>query len=142
MLQLSLRRGAGALIMIAALSATGCASNGKADQKLLEATLRQYASVMRWGDPSQAIAFVDPEVLRANPVSAIELERWKQVQIAGYRERPAEMSGELEARQVAQIDLVNRHTQQVRNVLDMQVWRYDPVAKKWWLMSGLPKLAP
>ena len=128
--------------VLAVVVSVGCASSQKADGKLLESTLRSYASVMRWGDVAQALPFIDPAVLEANPVDAVTLERFKQVQVAGYRERSLEMTGELEARQIVQIDLVNRHTQEERTVVDQQRWRYDAVEKKWWLMSGLPDITP
>ena len=92
------------------------------------------------GDIEQAVAFIDPEVIEKDPIDPIELERFKQVQVAGYRERTNERAGEFEVSQVVQIDLVNRHTQEVRSVVDVQRWRYDPVAKRWWLMSGLPPI--
>lgn len=130
------------VVVLAVVVLAACASAQKQEAKLLESTLRSYASVMRWGDVAQALPFIDPEVLEAKPVDAITLERFKQVQVAGYRERSLEMTGELEARQIVQIDLVNRHTQEVRSVVDQQRWRYDAVEKKWWLMSGLPDITP
>ena len=130
-----------ALAALALALLAGCASSPKADAKLLEQTLRSYASVIRWGEIEQAIAFIDPAVLEEHPIDRLELERFKQVQVAGYRERAAEMAGEYEAVQIVQLDLVNRHTQEVRSVVDRQRWRYDPVEKRWWLMSGLPRIA-
>ena len=103
--------------------------------------MRSYGSVMRWGDIEQAIGFMDPKVLEADPIEPVEIERLKQVQIAGYRERSSEQTGELEARQVVQIELVNRHTQEVRSVVDVQTWRYDLEQKRWYLMSGLPDIS-
>ena len=127
-----------AIVALALLSA--CATQQKQEAKLLESTLRSYASVMRWGDAEQAVAFIDPEIAEKNPVDRITLERFKQVQIAGYRERAPEMTGPQEATQVVQIDLVNRHTQEVRSLVDVQRWRYDAEKKRWWLVSGLPDL--
>jgi hypothetical protein len=37
-----------------------------------------------------------------------------------------------------EIRLVNRNTQVERTLTDHQRWTYDPVAKRWWLVSGLP----
>jgi hypothetical protein len=128
--------------VFAVLVSAGCATSAKSDQKLLESTLRSYGSVMRWGDVAQAVPFIDPAVLEERPIDAVTLERFKQVQIAGYRERSMEMVNEFEAMQIVQIDLVNRHTQEVRSLVDRQFWRWDPVEKRWWLMSGLPDITP
>lgn len=128
--------------LVAAILCAGCGSSDKADTKVLEETLRQYASTVRWGEMEQALSFVDPEVLEADPVEPFELERLRQVQVAGYRERPYAFIGELRVQQVVQIELVNRHTQEVRSTVDAQVWRFDPDAKRWWLMTGLPRFEP
>ena len=133
----------GWMILVAAVMlSAGCGSSKSKDIKVLEETLRQYASTVRWGDIEQALSFVDPEVLKADPVEPFELERMRQLQVAGYRERPYAFVGELRVRQIVQIELVNRHTQEVRSTVDAQEWRFDPEAKRWWLMSGLPRFEP
>jgi hypothetical protein len=128
------------MLLVAALSSS-CASSNRKELKLLDETLREYASVMRWGDTAQAIAFIDPEVLKERPLSPVAVQRYAQVQIAGYREQPYQLVTPTEARQTVQVDLVNRHTQEARSVIDTQRWRYDATAKRWWLMSGLPDIA-
>ena len=130
------------VLAFVALVVAGCGSSRKADVKILEETLRQYASTVRWGDIEQALSFVDPAVLKADPVEPFELERMRQLQVAGYRERPYEFIGELRVRQIVQIELVNRHTQEARSAVDLQEWRFDPEAKRWWLMTGLPSFEP
>ena len=120
---------------------TACSSGPKADVKLLDETLHQYASVMRWSDSMEAgVEFVDPEVLAAHPPRTIDLERMRQLQVAGYREQAYSFIDDLRVRQVVQIELVNRHTQEVRSIVDAQEWRYDPEGKRWWLMTGLPRV--
>jgi hypothetical protein len=131
------------LVMVFAVLLAGCGSQKKADVKLLEETLRQYASTVRWGEIEQALGFIDPEVLKADPVEPFQLERLRQIQVAGYRERGAyTFIGELRVRQVVQVELVNRHTQEARSAVDVQEWRFDPVARRWWLMTGLPRFDP
>ncbi|HVF34130.1 MAG TPA: hypothetical protein VND91_02280 [Candidatus Saccharimonadia bacterium] len=130
------------ILVAAVVLSAGCGSSKSKDIKVLEETLRQYASTVRWGDIEQALSFVDPEVLKADPVEPFELERMRQLQVAGYRERPYAFVGELRVRQIVQIELVNRHTQEVRSTVDAQEWRFDPEAKRWWLMSGLPRFEP
>ena len=127
------------LILLAVLLAA-CGSTQKSEADLLQATLLEYGKAMRWGEVDQVLGFMDPEVLAANPIPALELERFRQVQIAGYRDQGPVMLDETHASQVVQIDLINRHTQQVRSVVDRQQWRLDREAKRWLLMSGLPRI--
>lgn len=128
------------LLFVGLLVACGTTSK-KSDVELLEATLTGYAKVMRWGEVDQAIAYIDPEVLAVHPIASVELERFRQIQIAGYREQPVELVDETHARQIVQIELINRHTQAVRSIIDRQEWRLDREKKRWWLSSGLPKIA-
>ena len=127
-------------IVLLTLFLAACGSGRKADTKLLENTLRLYASTVRWGDIERTLGFVDPAVLEANPPARLDLDRLKQLQVVGYREQPFQFVGELTVRQVVQIEYVNRHTQAARSAVDVQEWRFDPEARRWWLMSGLPKV--
>lgn len=113
-----------------------CSTSNERD-KLLDATLDQYAAAIRWGDIDAAIAFLAPDAKRP---TTFEIERLKQLQIAGYREQPPVVLSPNEVEQIAQIDFVNRHTQESRGVVERFRWRYDETAKRWWLQSGLPKL--
>lgn len=119
------------LMFVAACSAT------REQDKLLDATLDNYAAAMRWGSVDDAIAFLAPDAPRP---SAFDIERLKQLQIAGYREQPPVQLSPTEVEQVAQIDFVNRHTQEGRATVERMRWRYDETAKRWWLVSGIPKL--
>lgn len=128
-------------LLIAAASAllVSCATDKmRSKETLLIDTLRSYAATIRWGSVENAQAFIDPKVLAERPPSALELERFKQVQITGYNEQPALPAGEDEVRQIVEISLVNVNTQAARSVIDRQTWRYDEGAKRWWLMTGLP----
>lgn len=127
-----------ALFALAALLAA-CGNPQRSDLKLLDETLDQYASAVRWGTPEQIVAFIDPEVLARRPVREFDLERLRQLRVAGFRADPPVVHGDGRARQAAQIDLVNVNTQQMRNVIEVSEWRWDPAAKRWWLASGLPR---
>ena len=107
------------------------------ENKLLDATLDQYAAAVRWGSVDDALGFLAPDTPRP---SAFEIERLKQLQIAGYREQPPAVLSPTEVEQVAQIDFVNRHTQEGKATVERMRWRYDEAAQRWWLVSGIPKL--
>jgi hypothetical protein len=131
-----LRRLAASLVF-AALA--GCATSAsKAD--LLNTTLESYATVIRWGNFEDAVAFVDPETIKAHPITKLDLDRYTQVRVTTYTDQPVRPIGEGEARQTVEIGLVNNNTQSLRSVIDRQVWRYDEKAKHWWLVSGLPDI--
>ena len=124
-------------LALAATFALAACNSTREQDKLLDQTLDAYGAAIRWGEVNDALAFLAPDA--AKP-SAFELERLRQLQIAGYREQPPVMLTPTEVEQVVQIDYVNRHTQEGRATVERMHWRYDATAKRWWLTSGLPKL--
>lgn len=127
------------LFAVALLALAGC-FQAKNNALLLDDTLANYASAIRWGNIEDALSFVDPEVLKAHPVTKLDLERYHQVQITTYNDQPPVRINDLEVRQVVEIGLVNTNTQAARSIIDKQVWRLDEKANRWWLMSGLPDI--
>ncbi len=128
-------------LLCAVFLLTGCASDPKSgDARKLETTLSAYHSALRWHGVEQALAMHDPEVLKEHAPTPFEIEHWKQFRIVGYREGTAVPDGEGRVQQRVAIELVNVNTQSVRNLVDVQEWRYDAEAKRWWLTSGLPDL--
>lgn len=126
-------------VMLAFCLLAGCAMQ-KSKGDLLDATLESYAATLRWGSVEDAVAFVDPETLKAHPFTDLDRERYRQVRVSGYDAQPARPLGDNEVALSAEIVLTNNNTQAVRNVLDRQRWRYDEKAKRWWLVSGLPDI--
>ena len=124
------------LFLLLLLVLAGCNSTREQD-KLLDATLDQYAATIRWGDVTDAIAFLAPDAPRP---TAFDLERLAQLQIAGSREQIPVLLTPTDVEQIVQIEFVNRHTQESRSTIERMRWRYDDTAKRWWLTSGLPKL--
>lgn len=106
----------------------------------LDEVLYSYAGTIRWSDFDRAPGYLDPLSLEVDPLDPIELERLKQYQVTSYDVRTMENPSEVEYMQVVEIGFVNRHTQAEKKVIDRQLWRWDPVGKRWWLSSGLPDL--
>jgi len=125
-------------LLFLALLLAACASGP--DTRKRDEALYLYASAIRWSDIDAALAFIDPELLRTQPLSSVERARYDQVQVAGYQVKNILASDEDELVQVVEIRLVNRHTQVERIIMDRQRWRWDETAKTWWLMSGLPNI--
>ena len=109
-------------------------------ETILEDTLKNYAATIRWGDMLQAQAFVDPAYRQAHPLSDLDMQRYRQVQVTAYNDQPAAPFNENEVAQTGEIGLVNVNTQAARSIIDRQVWRYDEKQKHWWLMTGLPDI--
>lgn len=124
------------IVAVLALFLAACSSTRDED-KLLDATLDQYAAAVRWGSIEDALGFLAPEAPRP---SAFDIERLRQLQIAGYREQPPVQLSPTEVEQVAQIDFVNRHTQEGKSTIERFRWRFDAEAQRWWLVSGIAKL--
>lgn len=115
-----------------------CAGNPRVPPA--DATFYNYAGTLRWNGFEQALDFVDPQVREADPPSALEMERYRQVEVKGYQVvRATALSNERIEREV-EISLVNRHTQRERVLRHTEVWRLDPEARRWWLASGLPDI--
>ena len=120
----------------------GCAGTPKTTQRdRLDALQYTWSAAIRWGDFEGAVQLLDPKLLDTARPTALELERYKQVQISGYRDLGE--SRDLEAgTAVREVDIgvINRHTQAERTVRYRETWRWDPEAKTWWITSGLPDL--
>lgn len=134
-------------VFIAALSTVllaACASLSmdkiKSKESILEETLKTYAATIRWGDMTQALAFVDPKYRQAHPLTDLDIARYRQVQVTSYNDQPAAPISADEVAQTVEIGLVNINTQSARSIIDRQIWHYDEKAKRWWLMTGLPDI--
>jgi hypothetical protein len=128
-------------ILLSTVLLSGCATDKQADA--LNLTMIQYANAVRFDGFEAAEEFVDPKVRAAHPLTDLDRERFKQVQVSGYDDGNGPVpAGQYEVRQTVQISLTNVHTQSVRTVVDHQRWRYDPEKNHWWLETGLPDISP
>ncbi|WP_262378577.1 hypothetical protein [Luteimonas viscosa] len=119
-----------------ALLLVGCASTGS-QMSALERAQYNFSAAIRWGDFEGAWNLVDPAFRDANPMSALEFERYKQIQVSHYRDL-ASSPGETEALREIEIGVVNRHTMAERTMRYTEQWRYDAEKKAWWITGGLP----
>jgi hypothetical protein len=132
-------RVASMMLLLAVLG--GCATAAKHSKETqLDETLKSYAATVRWGDMTQAEAFLAPDYREHHPLSKLDLSRYHQVQVTWYHDAPAVPVSANEVSQTVEIGLVNVNTQGARSVVDHQLWRYDDKAERWWLVSGLPDI--
>jgi hypothetical protein len=132
-----------ALLLCAALALAamaGCATTRRVDRnEALREAQYAWSAAIRWGDFEGAWTMVDPKYRDDHPLTALELERYEQVQVSGYRELGASAGPDTATRQI-EIGVVNRHTQVERTTRYAEQWRYDAAADRWWITSGLPDL--
>ena len=131
------------LILLATLLALTACASGAGSKQSNELDRLQYAwsGAIRWGDFEGVSNLIDPKLRETGSPSAVELERYKQVQISAYRDvgSNVDMKGGTAVRDI-ELGVINRHTQAERSVRYREQWRWDPEAKTWWLVSGLPDL--
>jgi len=123
------------LVLLWALLA-GCGTGGR-KMTVLQETQYAYSAAIRWGDFEGAWQLIDPTYREAQPMTDLQFERYKQIQISGYRDL-AERVDEGTAMREIQIGIINRNTMAERSIRYTEQWRYDAEAKRWWITSGLP----
>ncbi len=127
-------------LVVASLVA-GCGGMAThSENQALQVTLVAYANAVRWRGFDEALKYVDPQTLKAHPLTPLDLERYRQVRVASYTEQPVVPLGKHEVQQTVEIGIVNVHTQTERTIVDRQIWRYDEASKHWHLVSGLPDI--
>ena len=112
----------------------------RSQRSKLGPTQDAYVAAVRWGDFDKAEGFIDPQYLLQRPITDLQRERYRQIQVSSYRERSvgAGADGSIERR--VEMGVINRNTQAERLVLVNERWRWDPEAKRWWQAAGLPDL--
>ena len=125
------------LSLLLVLAACGAA---RMDQmSALQRAQYAYSAAIRWGDFEGAWNMVDPDYRKAHPISELEFERYKQVQISGYHDMGEQATKTAAIREIG-IGVVNRNTLVERQTRYTERWRYDAEGKAWWLTVGLPDL--
>lgn len=99
-----------------------------------------YAAAIRWGDFETAWQLVDPAYKAEHPMTDLEFERYQQVQISGYRDVSTSGGPDGTVERAIELRVINRHTMAERTMRYRERWRWDPEAKRWWLVVGLPDL--
>src|SRR5690606_37396716 len=113
-----------------------CASTSK-EMSALDRAQYDWSAAIRWGQEEGAWEMVDPAVREARPMTDLDFERYRQVQVSYYRDI-ASRRGDSEALREIEVGVINRHTMAERSLRHTEAWRYDPEARTWWNVSGLP----
>jgi len=108
--------------------------------KALEVSLKSYSLAVRWNDFEAASELIDPEMSNAERFSEQDESYYKNFQISGYTLKTSAYTDPAHYTQRVELRIIDQDTQIERTKIDKQSWRYDAIAKRWWLTSGLPKL--
>ncbi len=127
-----------ALLLVLGFAGTALAGS-RSQQDKLDDLQTAYAAAIRWSEFESAWGAVAPAYRQAHPLTDLELERYRQVQVSSYK---VGRVGVLDGDVVRDIELgvINRNTQAERIVRYRERWRWDEPAKTWWLLDGLPDL--
>ena len=124
-----------ACLLLATLLA-GCATTGQ--KNALDSAQYTYSAAIRWGDFEGAWQMVDPAFREAHPLTDLELERYKQVQVTAYHDLAGQELPDGDVVREIEIGVVNRHTLVERKTRYTERWHYDAQAERWWMAVGLP----
>ena len=139
--ELPMRRIALLAFALAVMALAGCAADKRSES--LNTTLMRYGSVIRWGDFTTAMSFVDKDYATEHPMTSIDQGRLAQLRVTSYDDGSGpQPAGDDEVIQVVQINVVNLNTQAERSIVDRQRWHYDHQKGTWSLMTGLPDFSP
>ncbi|MBJ7575354.1 hypothetical protein [Luteimonas sp. MC1828] len=124
------------LLLCVLLVVTACASaRGRGDA--LQRVQYAYSAAIRWGDFEGAWNMVEPEYREKHPMTEVQLERYRQIQVSHYRDLSAQAGEDTAVREI-DIGVINRHTMAERSLRYQEAWRYDADSRAWVLTSGLP----
>ncbi|WP_228114470.1 hypothetical protein [Stenotrophomonas sp. MYb238] len=120
--------------------AAQAAGPSRGQRNKLAQTQDAYVAAVRWSDFEAAEGFIDPEYRQAHPLTDLQRERYRQVQVSNYRERSTGVAADGAVERRVEMGVVNRNTLAERTVMVTERWRWDAEAKRWWQAQGLPDL--
>ena len=126
------------LALLAMLAPAGAQS--RMQRGKLQQVQDAYAASIRWGEFENAWQAVDPAYRAEHTMTELEFERYKQVQISGYRDLSSRGGPDGTVERAVELRVINKHTMAERTERYVERWRWDPQAKRWWLVVGLPDL--
>ena len=116
------------------------AGPSRSQRNKLTQTQDAYVAAVRWSDFEAAERFIDPAYWQAHPLTDLQRERYRQVQVSNYRERSTGVAADGAIERRVEMGVINRNTLAERTVMVTERWRWDPEAKRWWQAQGLPDL--
>ena len=127
-----------ALIFFVCLALTaGCAAySDMKKQDDFSETSKSYEKMIFWSNYDTADSFRDPQERESHPADIDEL---KNIKVTSYSVKKVSVSeDQSEVRQTVEIGYYRVDEVTLKTIRDQQVWVYNPIAKRWYLQSGLP----
>lgn len=125
------------VLLVTLLSSAYATAGGRKADKLHQAQ-SAFAGAVRWGDFEGAWSLVEPKYREEHPMTELQLARYGQIQVSGYRDIGSSAFDDGTAVRDIEIGVVNRHTLVERSMRYRERWCWDEAQKRWWLQSGLP----
>lgn len=122
------------IVLILMLSACTTPKKDKFDN-----TMTTIEQATRWNQFEGIVNLIDPEYLKDNPVSDLDIERLKQFRISGYTVTQKQMSEDGNSYvQTVMLQMYSVHNPVERQVRWNQEWRMNEESGRWTMFSGLP----
>ncbi len=128
------------LLLLGMAMVAQAAGPGRSQRARLGPTQDAYMEAVRWSDFEAAEDFIDPDYRQAHPLGDLQRERYRQVQVSGYRPGVSTVAADGTVERRVELGVINRNTLAERTVTVRERWRWDPQAKRWWQAQGLPDL--
>lgn len=126
-------------LLCLALTLMACTGTKSVKNDKLNELQYAYSGAVRWGDFEGAWNLVDPDYKKQHPKTQLDFDRYNQIQVSAYRELGARVDHEkgIAQREIF-IGVINKNNLSERSIRYTESWKYDPVAKTWWVDNGLP----
>jgi hypothetical protein len=99
-------------------------------------TSKSYEKMIFWSNYDTADSFRDPQERETHPA---DLDELKNIKVTSYSVKKVSVSeDQAEVRQFVEIGYYRVDEVTLKTMRDQQVWAYNPIAKRWYLQSGLP----
>jgi hypothetical protein len=125
------------LLLLLVVAVGGCQTlEERQKQKTLDRTLYQYQGTVRWGYLEQLYGFLQPELAK----NAITPDNLRNIRVTGYDLlHPPTRMGEHGLTQTVVIRYVFVDRQVEKQIVDRQLWEYDPETQKWSRANPIPE---
>jgi sensor c-di-GMP phosphodiesterase-like protein len=124
------------LFVCLALTAGCAAYSDMKKQDDFSETSKSYEKMIFWSNYDTADSFRDPQERETHPADIDEL---KNIKVTSYSVKKVSVSeDQAEVRQTVEIGYYRVDEVTLKTMRDQQVWVYNPIAKRWYLQSGLP----
>jgi len=96
----------------------------------------------RWNEFAGIVNMMDPEYLKDNPVSDLDIQRLKQFRTSSYTVTQKQMAADEKSyRQTVIVKMYSVHNPVEREIRWKQEWRFNDETNRWTMFSGLPNLS-